>query len=88
MTQGTDNNTGRGPVAIDTTAMLAKFSKEDMAKAIKAVEYKYFGDYEMDENQRSAVEKLAQFAAISFGVKADALCYGGESMNKLYHSLS
>ena len=73
---------------LDSNAMLAEFSKEDMAKAIKATEYKYFGDYEMDESQREAVEKLVQFAALSFGVKADALCYGGERMNKLYHSLS
>lgn len=73
--------------AVTRADLLAEFSKEDLEEAIRETEYKYFGDYEMSEDQREAVKKLVLFASVSLGIKCDQLCYGGERLNKLYHSL-
>lgn len=35
---------------------------EKLQAAIKATEYKYFGDYEMSDEQRYAVDTLVEFA--------------------------
>lgn len=41
------------------------FDEAELAKAIKTTEYKYFGDYEFDENQHKAVETLVKFARLA-----------------------
>ncbi len=44
---------------------------EQLREAIRATEYKYFGDYEMSESQRKAVDVLVSHAEASLALKAD-----------------
>ena len=40
----------------------SKPTKEEIESAIKCTEYKYFGDYEMHESERDAVDILVNVA--------------------------
>ena len=44
------------------------FSKEEIAWAIKQTEYKYFGHYELSDQERIAVEILVWAAKEKYGV--------------------
>lgn len=42
-----------------------------LREAIAATEYKYFGDYEMSDAQRNAVDVLVEHARVSLTMKED-----------------
>lgn len=46
-------------------------ASEGLREAIAATEYKYFGDYEMSDAQRKAVDVLVDHARASLALKAD-----------------
>ena len=39
---------------------LNRFTEDEIRWAVKQADYKYFGDYEMDDNQRIAVSIMVQ----------------------------
>lgn len=48
--------------AQEPVALMTDEEREQLKVAIKATEYKYFGDYEFSEKQRAAVDTLTTFA--------------------------
>jgi len=50
-------------------------SKEEIERAIKATEYKYSGDYEMNDDQRDAVDILVEAAKAHLGQRGDPVAF-------------
>lgn len=55
-----------------TTDAPVTVEREAIERAIKATEYKYFGDYEMSDDQREAVDVLVQAARHRLAALASA----------------
>lgn len=49
--------------------------KDSLAKAVKATEYKYFGDYELSPDQWDAVETLVHLAKQCAGIEPASWMY-------------
>jgi hypothetical protein len=74
LSQEKTGSKSRTAILVDTVAKILEFDPalplpcksgegaEAIAAAIKATEYKYFGDYEMSDGQREAVDTLADVA--------------------------
>ena len=45
----------------------SQFTKEEIQWALKQADYEYFGDYEMDDNQRIAVSIMVQVCEDELG---------------------
>lgn len=54
---------------------------EAVAAAIKATEYKYFGDYEMSDDQRAAVDTLVAVAKMYFPSTQPAPAFPREELD-------
>ena len=67
-------NTEDQSEALPQDALLALVQKSEVEKALREVDYKYFGDYEFSESQHEAVKTLCKIACKLYGLKNP---YGG-----------